>query len=85
MPETRIMFIAGEPSGDALGAELLEALRAEAQFQSHPTKSTLRFFGAGGPKLEAAGLRIVWDVQDLPPLEWLQPPDALQVLRQWNP
>jgi signal transduction histidine kinase len=22
-----------------------------------------------------------WEVQDLPPLEWLQPPDALQVLR----
>lgn len=34
-----------------------------------------------GRRLEAAGLRIVWDVQDLPPLEWLQPPDALQVLR----
>ncbi len=34
-----------------------------------------------GRRLEAAGLRMQWEVDDLPPLHWLNPPDALQVLR----
>lgn len=34
-----------------------------------------------GRRLEAAGLSLVWDVEDVPPLEWLHPPDALQILR----
>lgn len=34
-----------------------------------------------GRRLERAGLDIRWEVQDLPPLHWLAPPDALQVLR----
>lgn len=32
-------------------------------------------------RLEAAGLTLVWEVDDLPPLDWLTPPEALQVLR----
>ena len=32
-------------------------------------------------RLEGAGLRMQWEVDDLPPLPWLNPPDALQVLR----
>ncbi|HSI59207.1 MAG TPA: ATP-binding protein, partial [Ideonella sp.] len=34
-----------------------------------------------GSRLESAGLRMLWEVEDLPPLEWLHPPDALHVLR----
>jgi signal transduction histidine kinase len=34
-----------------------------------------------GRRLEAAGLAMRWEVEDLPPLPWLNPPDALQVLR----
>lgn len=34
-----------------------------------------------GKRLEGAGLHMLWEVQDLPPLPWLHPPDALQVLR----
>jgi signal transduction histidine kinase len=34
-----------------------------------------------GKRLQAGGLMLEWDVQDLPPLEWLEPPDALHVLR----
>lgn len=34
-----------------------------------------------GKRLQAGGLMFEWDVQDLPPLEWLEPPDALHVLR----
>ncbi|WP_158080901.1 sensor histidine kinase [Pelomonas sp. KK5] len=34
-----------------------------------------------GKRLQAGGLVLDWDVQDLPPLAWLEPPDALHVLR----
>ena len=34
-----------------------------------------------GKRLQAGGLMLDWDVQDLPPLDWLEPPDALHVLR----
>jgi len=34
-----------------------------------------------GKRLQSGGLTLEWDVQDLPPLEWLEPPDALHVLR----
>lgn len=34
-----------------------------------------------GKRLQAGGLMLEWDVQDLPALEWLEPPDALHVLR----
>lgn len=56
------MFVVGEPSGDALAAELVQALRAEAAFHCHPAKPVLRFFGAGGPKLEAAGMEVAVDM-----------------------
>jgi len=34
-----------------------------------------------GKRLQVGGLTLEWDVQDLPPLAWLEPPDALHVLR----
>ncbi len=34
-----------------------------------------------GKRLQAGGLTLEWDVQDLPSLDWLEPPDALHVLR----
>ncbi|HEY4082975.1 MAG TPA: ATP-binding protein [Burkholderiaceae bacterium] len=34
-----------------------------------------------GKRLQAGGLVLEWDVQDLPMLEWLEAPDALHVLR----
>jgi signal transduction histidine kinase len=34
-----------------------------------------------GKRLQVGGLKLDWDVQDLPPLPWLEPPDALHVLR----
>lgn len=34
-----------------------------------------------GKRLQIGGLKLEWDVQDLPPLSWLEPPDALHVLR----
>jgi signal transduction histidine kinase len=34
-----------------------------------------------GQRLIAAGLKLEWDIHDLPELPWLEPPDALHVLR----
>lgn len=34
-----------------------------------------------GRRLETAGLVLDWQVEDVPPLPWLNPPDALQILR----
>jgi len=53
-PSQSFMLIAGEASGDTLGAELVKALRAE--------RAGLKFFGAGGPKLAAAGLELELDL-----------------------
>jgi signal transduction histidine kinase len=41
--------------------------------------ATLRF--RLGKRLEFAGIGLEWDMQDLPPLSWLGPPQALQLIR----
>ncbi len=41
--------------------------------------ATLRF--RLGPRLTAAGIRLQWEVQDLPKLQWLTPRSALHILR----
>jgi signal transduction histidine kinase len=41
--------------------------------------ATLRF--RFGKRLELAGIAIEWDMQDLPALAWLGPPQALQLIR----
>ena len=52
----KFMVIAGEVSGDALAAELVKALKAFPGFEG----ST--FFGAGGPKMAAAGVDLIFDM-----------------------
>ena len=65
------MLIAGEPSGDLLGAELVHALRAELTaadvsytHDSQPLRTGLEphFFGAGGPRMAAAGVELAFDL-----------------------
>src|SRR2546426_461075 len=65
------MLIAGEPSGDMLAAELVQALRQRlATLEPNPTndyqplQTTLepRFFGAGGPQMAAAGVEVLLDM-----------------------
>lgn len=34
-----------------------------------------------GQRLVSAGIELQWQIADLPPVPWLEPPDALQVLR----
>ena len=69
-PKT-FMLIAGEASGDLLASELVTALRAKVlAVESEPTADTQplrsafgpRFFGAGGPKMAAAGVELAFDL-----------------------
>jgi signal transduction histidine kinase len=41
--------------------------------------ATLRF--RLGPRLEQAGINLHWDIQDVPPLNWLSPRNSLHILR----
>ena len=57
--QIRLMIVAGEPSGDAHAAALVDALR-KAQPETH-----FDFFGATGPLLRAAGVAPVVRADDL--------------------
>ncbi len=71
MNRTGIMLVAGDPSGDANAADLVRELAVAvpaAQFQithdSQPLTTPLApaFFGAGGPKMAAAGVELSGDL-----------------------
>ena len=73
MRPKEIMLIAGEASGDLLGAELVNALRdeltnAEVEYtpDSQPLRTGLepRFFGAGGPRMAAAGVELAFNLAE---------------------
>jgi lipid-A-disaccharide synthase len=53
----KIALVAGETSGDTLGAALMQALR-----QRHPGAE---FIGVGGPKMQALGLTMLAHADDL--------------------
>jgi lipid-A-disaccharide synthase len=52
-----VLIVAGEPSGDAIGAELVDAARK--------MEPSMCFFGATGPALEAAGAKRVVATREL--------------------
>lgn len=54
----RLMLVAGEPSGDALGARLMAALKAEHG-------GDVSFLGVGGAAMQAEGLRSAFPIEDL--------------------
>lgn len=54
----RIFLVAGEPSGDVLGARLMAALRA-----LHPDE--IAFAGVGGPEMIAEGLESLFPMEEL--------------------
>lgn len=57
VPGPVFALVAGEDSGDLLGAELIEALRA-----NHPNA---KFVGVGGPRMREAGLDAWYDISEL--------------------
>ncbi|MGE0256600.1 MAG: lipid-A-disaccharide synthase [Alphaproteobacteria bacterium] len=57
-PPLHVYLVAGEPSGDALGARLMAALRAR-------TNGEVRFSGLGGPQMVEAGLVSLFDYGEL--------------------
>ena len=65
------MLVAGEASGDLLAAELVQALREEvtaaeaaptSDYQPLHASLEPRFFGAGGPRMAAAGVEMEEDM-----------------------
>ncbi|MGP1395817.1 MAG: lipid-A-disaccharide synthase [Inquilinaceae bacterium] len=57
-PALDIFIVAGEPSGDLLGARIMAALRRQAV-------SGIRFRGIGGPRMEAEGLVSLFPMTEL--------------------
>ena len=57
MPSRTIWLLAGEASGDVLGARLMQALRAQ--------RPDLGFIGIGGPRMEQEGLHSLFPMRDL--------------------
>ena len=58
MTRKPVMVIAGEPSGDLLAAELVAELRAILKARD----CEAAFFGAGGIQMDAAGVRLAFDM-----------------------
>jgi lipid-A-disaccharide synthase len=57
MSTLRVAIVAGETSGDTLGAALMEALRA--------LEPDIEFVGVAGPKMRAAGCRTLLNAEQL--------------------
>ena len=60
MKPLSFMLIAGETSGDLLGAELVRALQESNGIRSLPFPPV--FFGAGGPRMAEAGVELALDL-----------------------
>jgi lipid-A-disaccharide synthase len=56
---SKLVCVAGEPSGDLLAAPALSALK------QIPETSNLQVYGIGGPRMQAEGLRSDWPMETL--------------------
>ncbi len=86
------MVVAGEASGDLLAAELVRALRDElldaipaASPPYQPLYATLepQFFGAGGPRMTAAGVNLAFDMSRHAVVGLWEPVKALLKFRRF--
>ncbi|HYD29164.1 lipid-A-disaccharide synthase [Brevundimonas sp.] len=71
----KIMLVAAEASGDALGAGLAHALKARLG-------DDVAFVGVGGSKMAAAGVASPFDITDLSVLGWLEGLKAYGVVKR---
>lgn len=73
----KIAILAGEASGDLLGAKLIQALRS-----AHPD---LEIEGMGGPAMQAEGFKSLFDIERLNVMGFIEPlkrlPDLLRLRR----
>lgn len=73
-----IFIIAGEPSGDLLGARLMEAIKRK-------TDRTIQFTGIGGPRMEAVGMTSLFPMADLAVMGFAEVlPCAVGILRRMS-
>lgn len=78
MSVLKVYLIAGEPSGDLLGARLMRSLR-------HQTGGRVEFCGVGGEAMEQEGLRSLFDIADLAVMGiWEVIPSIPKILRHIN-
>ena len=54
-----IFLLAGEPSGDVIGARLMQALRRDRGHRN------VQFFGVGGPRMQEQGLSSLFPMEEL--------------------
>ncbi len=72
----RVFLVAGEPSGDVLGAKLMAALRQLAT-------DRVEFSGVGGERMTASGLRSLFPLEDIAVMGFLQVvPKLPRILRR---
>ena len=55
----KIFLLAGEPSGDVIGARLMQAIRDRQDVRQ------IRFFGVGGARMQAQGLDSLFPMEEL--------------------
>ena len=71
----KIMLVAAEASGDALGAGLARALRARLG-------QGVSFVGIGGPRMAAEGVVSPFDIAELSILGWIEGLRAYRTVRR---
>lgn len=78
MSVLKVYLIAGEPSGDLLGARLMRSLRKQ-------TNNQIEFCGVGGEAMEQEGLHSLFDIADLSVMGiWEVIPSIPKILRHIN-
>ncbi|MEO1291432.1 MAG: lipid-A-disaccharide synthase [Pseudomonadota bacterium] len=71
----RFFLIAGEPSGDRLGAALMRGLRAESDVEC-------QFEGVGGSAMAAEGLESLFDIRDIAVMGFAEVVPKLATIRR---
>jgi len=71
----KVMLIAAEASGDALGAGLAQALRTRLG-------ADVTFVGVGGPKMAAEGVASPFDIAELSILGWIEGLKAYGIVKR---